>query len=67
MLNYDIFNLLIVGDKCVGKTSMTLKYTENFYNIDYHPTIEVDFKAKNLHLNGNKSIQPQIWLVSFLI
>ena len=38
--------LLLVGDTCVGKTSLLLRYTENFFPQEHAATIGVEYKTK---------------------
>ena len=52
--------LLIIGDSAVGKTSMLLKYTDNFFPESHLATIGVEFKTKEIEYNGYK-IELQIW------
>ena len=43
-----IFKILIVGNTCVGKSSLLLKYTDNIFMDSFLPTIGIDFKIKTL-------------------
>jgi small GTP-binding protein len=52
--------LLIIGDSAVGKTSMLLKYTDNFFPESHLATIGVEFKTKEVEYNGYK-IELQVW------
>ena len=52
--------ILIIGDSEVGKTSMLLKYTDNYFPESHLATIGVEFKTKELKLN-NYVINLQIW------
>ena len=38
--------LLLVGDTCVGKTSLLLQYTENYFPEEHGATIGVEYKIK---------------------
>ena len=53
-------NILLVGDANVGKTSILLKYTENFFPNQHQATIGVEYKMKIIKLN-NMNIKLQIW------
>ena len=44
--------LLIIGDSAVGKTSMLLKYTDNFFPESHLATIGVEYKTKEIEYNG---------------
>ena len=43
--------LLILGDSAVGKTSMLLKYTDNFFPESHLATIGIEFKTKEIKFN----------------
>ena len=43
--------LLILGDSAVGKTSMLLKYTDNFFPESHLSTIGIEFKIKGIKFN----------------
>ena len=51
---------LIIGDSAVGKTSMLLKYTDNFFPESHLATIGVEFKTKEIEFQDYK-ISLQIW------
>jgi small GTP-binding protein len=56
----NILKLLTLGNSCVGKSSIVIRYTENkFYN-SYLTTIGVDFLRKVITV-GDKEINLQIW------
>lgn len=58
---YDyIVKLLIIGDGNVGKTNMLLRICENKFIKSHLTTIGMDFKTKNLELDGKK-VHLQIW------
>ena len=52
--------ILIIGDSAVGKTSMLLKYTDNFFPESHLATIGVEFKTKEIEYNGN-NVELQVW------
>ena len=52
--------LLIIGDANVGKTSMLLNYTDNYFPESHLATIGVEFKVKELYTDKYKIIL-QIW------
>lgn len=51
---------LILGDITVGKTTLLLKYIDNFTPEIYISTLGVDYKTKNIVFNGIK-VSLQIW------
>jgi small GTP-binding protein len=59
--NYDHqFRLLIVGESGVGKTCILLRFADDMFEPDFLSTIGVDFKVKELVLDG-KRVKLQIW------
>ena len=52
--------LLIIGDSNVGKTSMLLNYTDNYFPESHLATIGVEYKVKQIKIN-NYNITLQIW------
>ena len=52
--------LLILGDSAVGKTSMLLKYTDNFFPESHLATIGIEFKTKEIKFN-DYLIHYKIW------
>jgi len=58
---YDyLFKLLLIGDSGVGKSSLLLRFSDDTWTDKYISTIGVDFKIKNLNLDG-KLVKLQIW------
>ena len=55
-----ILKFLILGDITVGKTTLLLKYIDNFTPEIYISTLGVDYKTKNIVFNGIK-VSIQIW------
>ncbi len=55
-----IVRLLTLGDSHVGKSSILMQYTQNEFNIEYLPTIGIDFRLKTLIHNG-QTLKLQIW------
>ena len=54
------FKILIIGDSAVGKTSMLLKYLDNFFPQEHIATIGVEFRTKTL-IKGKFKINLNIW------
>jgi Ras-related protein Rab-8A len=52
--------LLMIGDSGVGKTCLLLRYANDSFSPTFITTIGIDFKIKNIHLDG-KRIKLQIW------
>ncbi|XP_050387766.1 ras-related protein RABC2a-like [Argentina anserina] len=58
--NYDYsFKILLAGDSGVGKSSLLLSFVSDFVE-DLSPTIGVDFKIKQLSVDG-KRLKLTIW------
>ena len=55
-----ILKFLILGDITVGKTTLLLKYIDNFTPEIYISTLGDDYKTKNLVYKGTK-VTLQIW------
>ena len=59
--SYDLlFKLILIGDSCVGKSNILLKYLKNEFDTNSRATVGVEFGTKNIFLN-NKKIKIQIW------
>ena len=54
------FKLLIIGESGVGKTSILLRFTDDYFSDKFMSTIGVDFKVKELEVDG-KHVKLQIW------
>lgn len=57
---YTNLKIILLGDSCVGKTSIINKYCKNTYDENYTSTIGVDYKIKYITLD-NKKIKVNIW------
>lgn len=45
---------LVIGDSGVGKTCLLLRYAENSFSTNHLATIGVDFKVKNMNIEGKE-------------
>lgn len=52
--------VLLVGNSSVGKTSIMLRYLDNFFVENFLPTVGIDFKTKLVGHNG-KNIKVNLW------
>jgi Ras-related protein Rab-1A len=50
------FKILTIGDSAVGKTSLLLKYVDNFFPETHMATIGVEYKTKNIETSKYKVI-----------
>ena len=59
--SYDLlFKLILIGDSCVGKSNILLKYLKNEFDPNSRATVGVELGTQNIFLN-NKKIKIQIW------
>ncbi len=58
--NY-LFKVSLIGDSSTGKTSILLRFIDNFFTEDTKSTIGVDFKIVSLELEPNVYAKMQIW------
>ena len=54
------FKIIIIGDSGVGKTSMLLKYVDDYFPETHIATIGVEYKTKTL-IKGKYKISLNIW------
>ena len=55
------YKIVMLGDGAVGKTAMTTRFTQNFFDSDYKHTIGSDFAIKRLTLEED-DIETQVTL-----
>jgi len=55
------FKVILLGDYCVGKTSIINRYVEDVYSGDYNCTLGVEFKIKSLLFDEKSAVDLQIW------
>lgn len=65
-MTYDhLVKAIIIGDSCVGKSSLLLKFVDDQYQDIYLSTIGVDFKFRHLNVAVNPpkltKVKLQIW------
>ena len=51
---------MLLGDSGVGKSCIILRYTEDTFSVNLMNSIGVDFKLKNIEIEGKK-VKLQIW------
>ncbi|XP_068617758.1 ras-related protein Rab-21-like [Battus philenor] len=54
------FKVVLLGEGCVGKTSLLLRYIENKFNDKHLTTLQATFLNKKLNIDG-KRINLSIW------
>ncbi|CAF1356811.1 unnamed protein product [Adineta ricciae] len=52
--------ILIIGESGVGKSSLLLRFTDDRFDVEMAATIGVDFKVKQLTVDGNR-VKLAIW------
>ena len=59
--DYDyIFKIVFIGDTCVGKSCILVRFSDDVFNENYVTTIGVDFRFKTMIVK-NKIAKIQIW------
>ena len=59
--DYDyLFKFQVIGDADVGKSSLILRLSDNFFFEDKAPSLGVDFKIKTFDISG-KVVKTQVW------
>lgn len=54
------FKVVLLGEGCVGKTSLVLRYVENKFNDKHITTLQASYLDKKLNING-KRVNLAIW------
>lgn len=54
------FKIVLLGEGCVGKTSLVLRYVEDKFNDRHITTLQASFLTKRVNLNG-KRVNLSIW------
>jgi small GTP-binding protein len=60
MTKDQVIRLIVIGDTCVGKTSIIKRYTEGIMDPRVVATIGFDFKVRILEIGGRR-ITVQVW------
>ncbi|MHA1577166.1 MAG: GTP-binding protein [Candidatus Thorarchaeota archaeon] len=59
------FKIVMLGDGAVGKTAMTTRFTQDFFEADYKRTIGADFAVKRMELPDiDSKVTLQCWDLS---
>ena len=56
----DFINIITLGESSVGKSSIINRYVENNFDYNFVSTLGVDFRKKNINING-EDIRLKIW------
>jgi GTPase SAR1 family protein len=53
--DYDhFFKMVLLGDSCVGKSALLVRFADDEFNENYVSTIGVDFRFRSLRHRGKK-------------
>lgn len=55
-----VFKVVIVGDCCVGKSSLFKRVVDDLFDRQYNTTIGIDFSLKHYNIDGTQ-VKIQIW------
>eukprot|EP00164_Ancoracysta_twista_P002329 GFYU01003079.1.p1 GENE.GFYU01003079.1~~GFYU01003079.1.p1 ORF type:complete len:254 (-),score=79.80 GFYU01003079.1:514-1236(-) len=55
------YKVILLGDGAVGKTSIAMRFAEDYFAKQYKQTIGLDFFIKRLQLPGDINVALQIW------
>eukprot|EP01110_Echinostelium_bisporum_P003539 TRINITY_DN1862_c0_g1_i1.p1 TRINITY_DN1862_c0_g1~~TRINITY_DN1862_c0_g1_i1.p1 ORF type:complete len:218 (-),score=41.48 TRINITY_DN1862_c0_g1_i1:168-821(-) len=50
------FKVVLLGEGCVGKTSLCLRYVQNAFNDKHVTTIQASFLTKRLNVDGRRAV-----------
>ncbi|KAM4901808.1 ras-related protein Rab-21 isoform 2-T2 [Sylvia borin] len=59
------FKVVLLGEGCVGKTSLVLRYCENKFNDKHITTLQASFLTKKLNIGG-KRVNLAIWVKNWV-
>lgn len=60
MANRQQFKVVLLGEGCVGKTSIILRYLEDKFNDKHYQTLQASFVTKKLNISG-RPVNMAIW------
>lgn len=55
------FKVVLLGEGCVGKTSIVLRYVEDKFNPQHISTLQASFLTKKVTLENGTKVQLNIW------
>ena len=56
-----MYNVLLLGDTKVGKTSLILRFCDNYFSQVHLATIGIDFKIKDIESDSGKKMRLKLW------
>jgi len=57
----ELFKLVLIGDSGVGKSSLLIRFADDYYSDSYISTIGVDFRIKTVDIGNGTKVTLQIW------
>jgi len=57
----ELFKLVLIGDSGVGKSSLLIRFADDYYSDSYISTIGVDFRIKTVDVGNGAKVTLQIW------
>ena len=60
-MGYLVVKVCMIGDTCVGKTCIALRYVNNTFNENQLTTLGASFLKKNVETSKGSLYQLQIW------
>ena len=55
------YKVVVLGNGTVGKTSVIMRFCEDYFARSYKQTIGVDFYVKRLEMPGDVQVALQVW------
>merc|ERR1719223_646163 len=55
------YKIVVLGNGAVGKTSLVMRFCEDYFDRQYKQTVGVDFFVKRVVLPGDVHVSLQIW------
>ena len=55
-----LYKIIIIGDSGIGKTSLLLRFSDNFFSENPNSTIGIDIKTKLVKIDG-RYLKLQLW------
>ena len=55
------YKILLLGNALVGKSSILIKYSDDYFPENYIATVGIDYKLKHFELANGKKVKVQIW------
>ena len=55
------YKVILLGDGAVGKTSISVRFSEDQFSQQYKQTVGVDFFTKRIEINPRTQVTMQLW------